>query len=153
MSINRDFIGRSYRSSGSYLVGREKVREFASAIGDVNPVYHDVEVARSLGHPDLVAPPTFAFVVTYRSMIESIGDPALNLDYGRVVHGEEHFSYERPLYVGDEVVVESVIEDIATVGKNELIKMRQDLKTLDGELIATTYNITVSRGTAPEAEG
>ncbi|MEI8081558.1 MAG: MaoC family dehydratase N-terminal domain-containing protein [Actinomycetes bacterium] len=152
MAINRDFIGRSYRSSTSYLVGREKVREFATAIGDNNPVFHDVEVARSLGYPDLVAPPTFAFVITYRAMIETIGDPALNLDYGRVVHGEEHFTYTRPLFVGDEVVVDSTIDDIATAGRNELINLRQDLLTVDGELIASTSNITVSRGTAPESE-
>lgn len=153
MAINRDFIGKSYKSSTTYLVGREKVREFATAIGDQNPVYHDVAVAQSLGHPDLVAPPTFAFSVTFRALVESIGDPELNLDYSRVVHGEQQFVYERPLCVGDEVVVNSVIESITSVRSNEMINMRQEVRTLTGELIATAHNITVSRGTAPEAEG
>ena len=148
MAINRDFIGRSLRSSATYLVGREKIREFAAAIGDNNPIYHDVAAAQANGHPDLVAPPTFAFVITFRAMVASFADPVLNLDYSRVVHGEQHFRYSRPLYAGDEVVVESTIDDIKALGINELINMRQDIKTIDGEHIATTSNITVSRGTA-----
>lgn len=152
MAVNRAFVGRSYVSDVSYLVGREKVREFATAIGDQNPVYHDVQVARSLGYPDLVAPPTFSFSITFKAMLERMGDPALNLDYSRVVHGEQQFTFERPLCVGDEVVVHSVIEDITTHKSNEMITMRQEVRSVDGDLIVTTRNITVSRGTAPQPE-
>lgn len=150
MSLNTDFIGRTYRTDSAYLVGREKVREFADAIGDKNPLYHDVDAAKTAGHPDLIAPPTFPFVITFKAMVGAIGHPSLNLDYGRVVHGEELFSYQRPLYAGDEVIVESTIVDISAVGKNELLALRQDVKTVKGELIVSTTNVTVSRGTAPE---
>jgi acyl dehydratase len=150
MAINRDFIGRSFEFNEPYQVGREKIREFAAAIGDMNPLFHDVAAAQSAGHPDLIAPPTFPFVITYRAMVGAIGNPDLNLDYAMVVHGEQQFSYARPLCAGDEVVVDSVIVDIAAVGRNELLTMEQHVRTLDGERIVTTRNVTVSRGTAPQ---
>lgn len=150
MAINRDFIGRTFDFDTPYQVGREKVREFATAIGDNNPLYHDLEAAKAAGHRDLIAPPTFPFVITYRAMIGAMGDPELNLNYAMVVHGEQQFTYSRPLYAGDEVVVDSVVADIAAVGRNELLTMEQHVKTLDGELIVTTRNVTVSRGTAPQ---
>jgi acyl dehydratase len=103
--------------------------------------------------PELVAPPTFSFIITYRAMVGAIGDPKLNLDYSRVVHGQQAFKFARPLYAGDEVIVDSTIDDILTAGRNEMINMRQEVKNLAGELIVTTHNTTVSRGTAPESEG
>jgi len=150
MAINRDFIGRTYDFDVPYQVGREKVREFATAIGDNNPLFHDLAAAQAAGHRDLLAPPTFPFVITYRAMIGAMGDPELNLNYAMVVHGEQQFTYARPLYAGDEVVVDSVVANIAAVGRNELLTMEQHVKTLDGELIVTTRNVTVSRGTAPQ---
>ena len=149
MAINRDFIGRTFDFEVPYQVGREKVREFATAIGDNNPLFHDLAAAQAAGHRDLLAPPTFPFVITYRAMIGAMGDPELNLNYAMVVHGEQKFTYTRPLYAGDEVIVDSVVADIAAVGRNELLTMEQHVKTLDGELIVTTRNVTVSRGTAP----
>lgn len=150
MAINRDFIGRTFDFEVPYQVGREKVREFATAIGDSNPLFHDLAAAKAAGHRDLLAPPTFPFVITYRAMIGAMGDPELNLNYAMVVHGEQKFTYTRPLYAGDEVIVDSVVADIAAVGRNELLTMEQHVKTLDGELIVTTRNVTVSRGTAPQ---
>ena len=150
MAINRDFIGRTFDFEVPYQVGREKVREFATAIGDNNPLFHDLAAAQAAGHRDHLAPPTFPFVITYRALIGAKGDPELNLNYAMVVHGEQKFTYTRPLYAGDEVIVDSVVADIAAVGRNELLTMEQHVKTLDGELIVTTRNVTVSRGTAPQ---
>ncbi|MDQ1696208.1 MAG: hypothetical protein QOJ03_1561, partial [Frankiaceae bacterium] len=66
MPINRDFIGREYPASETYEVSRELIRRFADAIGDSSPVYRDVEAAKALGHPDVIAPPTFLTVLGFR---------------------------------------------------------------------------------------
>lgn len=150
MALNRDYVGKTFDSPDSYLVGREKIREFASAIGDFNPAYHDVEAARALGHGDVIAPPTFAFVPAFRAMAGVMGDPALGLDFSRVVHGEESFAYVRPIQAGDELVVHSEIEAIESRGRNEFLTLRQDVLTAEGERVATTRAVTVSRGTAPQ---
>mgnify|MGYP003559330137 CR=1 FL=1 len=89
MALNQDFIGKVYPASPPYQVGREKLREFAIAIGDMNAAYHDVEHAQSLGHRDVIAPPTFPFTITMRAMAAVMFDPELGLDYSRVVHGEQ----------------------------------------------------------------
>src|SRR3954464_3719865 len=86
------FAGRSYPATPAYEVGVEKIREFADAIGDANPAYHDREAVRALGHPDVIAPPTFPVVLTFRDSRAIIEDPELGIDYSRVVHGEQRFA-------------------------------------------------------------
>src|SRR5215475_5956289 len=97
MALDSSFIGRSYPPTEPYEVGREKIREFADAIRDPNPVYRDPDAAKALGHPDVIAPPTFAIVLSMRGAGQVVADPALGLDYSKVVHGEQRFSYRRPI--------------------------------------------------------
>ncbi len=75
MALNRDFVGRSYPSGSPYEVSRVKIKEFAAAIGDSNPIYRDREAARAAGHPDVVAPPTFPIVFSLQSGGERAGRP------------------------------------------------------------------------------
>src|SRR6185437_6509858 len=101
MPLNRAFIGREYSFDTPFEVGRELIRHFASAIGDANPISHDVEAAKAAGHPDLVAPPTFLTTLGFRRRSGPIDDPELGLDYSLVVHGEQKFILHRPVYAGD----------------------------------------------------
>jgi len=151
MAINRDAVGKVYPPSAPYLVGREKIREFAIAIGDQNPAYHDVAAAKALGHADVIAPPTFPFAITMKALAVAMFDPDLDLNYALVVHGEQEFTYSRPLTAGDEVIVTSSIADITARGKNEYVTTIAELNTVDGEHIVSTKAVLVSRGTAPEA--
>ncbi|MCF8526542.1 MAG: MaoC family dehydratase N-terminal domain-containing protein [Candidatus Nanopelagicales bacterium] len=146
MALNPEFVGRSYAPDGSYVVGREKIREFATAIDDASPVFHDVEAARSMGYADLVAPPTFAAVLSLKASGRVIRDPQLGLDYSRVVHGEQRFVYSRPIVAGDELNVTTTIETIRTMAGNDMITTRGDVTTLDGEPVVTTYSLLISRG-------
>ena len=148
--LNPGYVGKAYPATPGYLVGREHIRDFATAIGDNNPVFHNVDVARELGYPDLIAPPTFPFTLTMKAMAMAMFDPELGLDYGRVVHGEQHFEYTRPICAGDELVVSTVIADIHSSGKNEFLTTRSEVSTVAGELVVTTSEVIVSRGTAVE---
>lgn len=148
MALNPDIVGKTYPDTQPYLIGREKVREFAIAIGDSSPVFHDLAAAAELGYADLPAPPTFAFTLTHRAMAAAMFDPDLGLDYARVVHGAQSFDYRRPLLAGDEVVVSSHIAEVYTRGRNEYLVTQADVQTLAGELVVSTRSIIVSRGTA-----
>lgn len=148
MPLNPEFIGKTYPDTAPYLIGREKVREFATAIGDHSPVFHDLDAARELGYQDLPAPPTFAFALTMKAMAAAMFDPELGLNYALVVHGEQTFEYSRPLRAGDEVVVKSFIADIGARGNNEFLTTQADVVTLSGELVVSTRSVIVSRGTA-----
>ena len=151
MALNAALVGRSYPPTAPYQVGREKVREFASAIGDSNPAYHDVAAARALGYADVIAPPTFAFAVAYAGSSQAAMDPELGLDYSRVVHGEQRFEYARPIVAGDSLVATATIEAVRAVAGNDILTTRVDLDTEAGEHVATTYTVIVARGTAEEA--
>ena len=114
MAINADFAGREYPANAAYSVGREKLREFAAAVGSTHPVHHDLVAARGAGYPDLVAPPTFAVVVAQRAEAQLIDDPEAGIDFSRVVHADERFTHHRPIVAGDELVtvlhVDSIVE-------------------------------------------
>lgn len=151
MPINPNFVGKVYPTTPTYLVGREKVREFAAAIGDTNPACHDVEAARALGYTDVVAPPTFAFALTMSALGTVMFDPDLAMVYSRIVHGEQSFSYTRPIMAGDELVVDSVIEAIDSSGRNEFLTLVATVRTEAGDPVVTTRSVLASRGTGAAA--
>jgi acyl dehydratase len=147
VALNPDFVGREYPATGSYVVGREKIREFAAAIGDANPVYRDVASAQALGYRDLIAPPTFAIVLSLKAAEAVMFDPELGLDYSRVVHGEQSFSYTRPIVAGDELQVTTVIESIRSVAGNDMLMTKGNITTVAGEPVATATSLLLARGT------
>jgi acyl dehydratase len=148
MALNPEFVGRVYPPGPSYQVGREKIREFATAVGDRNPAFHDVAAARALGYADLVAPPTFPIVLSMKASESVIFDPELGLDYSRVVHGEQRFAFTRPIVAGDELLIQTTIENIRTMAGNDMITTRADMTTVTGELVCTATSLLISR--APE---
>lgn len=152
MPLNRDFIGREFASSGTYEVSREKIRDFADAIGDRSPVYRSTEAAKEAGHPDVIAPPTFLTVVNFRLGAGPVGDADLGLDYSRVVHGEQRFVHHRPARAGDVLKATSSVVDIRDAGKNELMTTRTEITTVEGEKVCDAYSTIVSRGTAASAQ-
>jgi acyl dehydratase len=152
MPLNRALIGRKYRAEGTFEVSREHIRRFADAIGDPSPLYRDRAAAQAMGHPDVIAPPTF--LTTVGLSLRGTGpvhDPELGLDYSRVVHGEQRFVHVRPVRPGDVLTSETTIADIRDAGANELLSMEIQIRTTDGELVCTAHNLIISRGTAASA--
>ncbi|MCH9719792.1 MAG: MaoC family dehydratase N-terminal domain-containing protein [Actinomycetia bacterium] len=148
MPLDHSYLGKEYPTTPAYQVGREHIRDYAAAIGDLNPAYHNVDAARELGHRDLIAPPTYPFTLTMRAMTTAVLDPDLGLHYGQVVHGEQSFDYVRPVTAGDELVVQARIAAIEVKGINELLTTECRVETVTGELVVTTREVIVSRGTA-----
>lgn len=148
-----ELVGRSYPATQPYEVCREKIREFADAIGDPNPAYRDPAAARALGHPDVIAPPTFPIVVSFQANRAAMVDPDLGIDYSRVVHGEQRFEYLRPVRAGDRLVGTARIASIRSAAGNDMIGTTVDVATADGEAVVTVHSTIVVRGTAATREG
>ncbi len=148
MAIDVSFVGREYAPTPPYRVSREKIREFALAVGDADPAYLDPGVARGLGYADVIAPPTFAIVVTMPAGHQVTFDPELGLDYSRVVHGEQLFTHRRPLVAGDEVQVVVHVDSIRSAGGNDILGIRAEVATTAGEPVLTAATTLVARGTA-----
>ncbi len=75
-----------------YAVGREKIREYAAAVGETNPLHLDVAAARAAGHADVVAPPMFAVVYAAPAIAPVFTDPEVGIDFARMVHGGQAFA-------------------------------------------------------------
>ncbi|WP_432143866.1 FAS1-like dehydratase domain-containing protein [Streptomyces sp. bgisy084] len=145
MALDQSFVGRTYPPTDPYEVGREKIREFAEAIGDPNPVYTDAEAAKALGYSDVIAPPTFVFAITFKAAGQVIEDPQLGLDYSRVVHGDQKFAYTRPVRSGDRLSVTSTIEAVKTMAGNDIIDIRGEVHDEAGAHVVTAFTKLVSR--------
>ncbi|GAA3802435.1 MaoC family dehydratase N-terminal domain-containing protein [Streptomyces phyllanthi] len=145
MALDQSFVGRSYPPTDPYEVGREKIREFAEAVGDTNPAYTDPEAAKALGYADVIAPPTFVFAITFKAAGQVVQDPQLGLDYGRVVHGDQRFAHRRPVRAGDRLTVTSTIETIKSLAGNDVLEIRGDVHDEAGEHVVTAWTKLVAR--------
>ena len=146
MGVNADYLGRSYPATEPYEVSRVKIGDFAEAIGDRNPLYTEASAAQAAGYPDVIAPPTFPIVITMAASRAAIGDPGLGINYAMVVHGEQRFTYSRPLHAGDVVTAQSTISNIRAVGSLTMVTTETRIQTVDGEHVCTGYGTLVERG-------
>jgi acyl dehydratase len=146
MALDPSYAGRTYPPTAPYLVGREKIREFADAIGAADAAYRDPQAATALGHPEVIAPPTFPIVVAAAGLRQLIDDRGLGLDFSRVLHGEQRFAYTRPVRAGDRLRCVVTIEEITSRAGNDFLTSRTDIATEDGEPVVTAWNKLVVRG-------
>jgi acyl dehydratase len=144
--LNRDFEGRTFEPTPAYEVSRVKIAEFADAIGEPSPLCRDKAAAQAAGYPDVIAPPTFAIVISMQGSAKVTFDPELGLNYAMVVHGEQSFDHKRPLRPGDTVVTQSTIESIKQTGSLSMMTTRTDVRTTDGELVCVAKSVLVERG-------
>jgi acyl dehydratase len=131
-----DAVGKTYPPS-SYVVGREKVREFAAAVGEENPLYHDPDAAREAGYGDVVAPPMFAVVFAGQAMAPALFDPDVGIDFSRMVHGGQEFAWGPPVVAGDEIATEVEVKDIAERGGLQFFVFESRSTNQDGETVCT----------------
>ena len=107
-------VGKQYPPL-TYLVGREKIREYARAVGETDPLHLDVAAARAAGHADLVAPPMFVVVYAMEAVSVGMFDPEVGIDFPRLVHGAQRFTWARPLIAGEEVATTVRLDDVREI--------------------------------------
>jgi acyl dehydratase len=145
MAANIDAIGKTYAPK-TYAVGREKVREYANAVGETNPLYLDVEAARAAGHADVVAPPMFAVVYTFPSMMPVFFDPELGIDFRRLVHGGQEFAWGPLVIAGDEISTTLTVADISTRAGNSFFVFETTSTNQHGETVCVGTWTNIVRG-------
>ena len=133
--MNLAIEGKRYPRTPSYLVGREKLREFARATF----LPDNVDSAE-------VAPPTFAVVIQEQSLKQVLSDPEAKLDFSRVVHGDQRFVYQRPILAGDELTSELLVASIKTLAGNHLVTFNTEIFDSSNKLVCTAISTLVVRG-------
>lgn len=148
MPMDQSYVGRSFPFADTYEVGRESIRQFAQAIGDTNPLYYDRTAAQAAGHPDVVAPPTFVIAVIARAQDAVMFDPALGLDFSRVVHGDQRFQHHRPVVAGDVLGSTVHVDSIRVAAGNDIISVRTEVTDASGAPVSTAFGTLVARSAA-----
>ncbi|UFS57994.1 MaoC family dehydratase N-terminal domain-containing protein [Subtercola endophyticus] len=146
MPINPELQGRVYAKTPSYLVGREKIREFSRAVFSTSPLNFDVEAARAAGYADVVAPPTFAIVLQQFTLQQLLDDDDAGIELSHVVHGQQQFTSARPIVAGDELTAVQTIASVKSLGGNSMITSESVIEDAAGEHVATTTSTLVVRG-------
>ncbi|KFF58907.1 hypothetical protein JF66_15080 [Cryobacterium sp. MLB-32] len=146
MSVNPDLQGRVFPPVAPYLVGREKVREFSRAVFATHPINHDPEAARAAGHADVVAPPTFAVVVQEATLAQLLAEPDAGIDFTRVVHGDQRFTYTRPIVAGDELTATLSVTSIKSLGGHAMVTAVSTIVDSSGAHVVTATSTLVVRG-------
>jgi acyl dehydratase len=146
VALNPEYVGRVYGPREPYEVSRVKIADFADAIGEPSELCRNREAAIKAGYPDVIAPPTFAVVISMASSGHVSADPGLGLDYSMVVHGQQSFSYSRPLHAGDVVVATTTVESIKAIGSLSMLVTSTAIATVDGEHVCTAKSTLVERG-------
>ncbi len=144
--LSPDFVGREYPGVGTHEIHQSSIVAFARAINDENPAYYDLISAQELGYPNLVAPPTYLITIALGESERALSDPALGLDWSRVVHGDQRFTHHRPVFAGDILSCHTTIEAIKSVAGNDFLTTRSDFVDLAGVHVASTWSILVVRG-------
>jgi acyl dehydratase len=111
VALSTDSIGKSYPAT-TYAVGREKVKEYALATGETNPLHLDPAAAREAGHADVVAPPMFCVVFSAAAMAPAIFDPEVGMNFALMVHGGQEFRWGPLVVAGDEITTTVSVKSI-----------------------------------------
>jgi len=139
--VNPELVGRDFPPTTPYLVGREKVREFARAVFADDPQHTDLTAAQALGYADVVAPPTFAIVVTDATLQQLLGEPDAGIVLQNVLHAEQKFRYSRPIVAGDELTAKLSVTGLRAMGAAAMVTSESEITDAAGDHVVTTTTV------------
>jgi acyl dehydratase len=141
--VNVAVVGKTYAPM-TYAVGREKIREYARAVGETEPLHLDLEAARAAGHEDLVAPPMFATVYTAEAISAALFDPELKIDFAHLLHAAQEFAWGPLVVAGDEITTETEVKEVSERGGMAFYVFETRSTNQRGERVCTgTWNNAV----------
>jgi len=132
MPVDGSLAGRTFPPTAPYTVSRERIAEFARATGSE--------------YDGGAAPATFPIVVAFAAMTALMEDPSVGIVLHRVVHGEQRFSYTRPVVAGDELIATLTVDTLRQIGGADILGTRSEIADADGEPVCTAFATLVHRG-------
>jgi acyl dehydratase len=145
MAVSTEAIGKTYPAA-VYAVGREKVREYAAAVGETNPLYFDVDAARAAGYADVVAPPMFAVVYAGQAITPALFDPEVGIDFPNMLHAGQEFAWGPVVVAGDEITTTTTVKDISERGGMGFYEFETESRNERGETVCTGLWRQIVRG-------
>ncbi|CAA9340053.1 MAG: hypothetical protein AVDCRST_MAG72-740 [uncultured Nocardioidaceae bacterium] len=131
MPVDRSVAGRTFPPTAPYEVSEPKIREFAAATG--------------CEYDGAAAPATFPIVVAFAAMQALMDDPDVGISLHRVVHGEQRFSYTRPVVAGDRLAAQLSVDSLRQIAGADIIGTSSQITDADGEHVCTAFATLVHR--------
>ena len=145
--MNTSAVGKTFAPT-VYAVGREKIREYAHAVGETNPLHLDPDAARAAGHRDVVAPPMFCVVYSSPSVAPALFDPEVGINFAMMVHGGQEFVWGPLVVAGDEITTTVSVKSIEQRAGNGFYVFESRSVNQDGETVCTGTWTNIVRGVA-----
>ncbi len=145
MPIDTKFIGREYKPV-TYVIGQEKIREYALAVGDLNPLYIDPEFAKKSKFGTIIAPPMFVVVFARDSMFNLFEDKEININLPKLVHGEQEFNFHTIVKANDSIKTISKIKNIFQKNNNDFVELETKSYNQNNELVVEGLWTFIIRG-------
>jgi acyl dehydratase len=145
VAVDTAAIGKQY-APATYAVGREKIREYALAVGETNPLHLDVEAARAAGYRDVVAPPMFAAVYGLQAIGPAMFDPEVGIDFARLVHSGQEFRWGPLVVAGDEITTTLTVQDISERAGSGFYTFESVSTNQDGDVVCVGIWSNIVRG-------
>jgi acyl dehydratase len=145
MALNTEAVGKTFPPT-LYAVGREKIKEYALAVGETNPLHLDPEAARAAGHRDVVAPPMFAVVYSAPALGPAIFDPEVGINFAMMVHGGQQFRWGPLVVAGDEISTEVRVASIEERDGRGFFVFESVSTNQDGETVCVGTWTNIVRG-------
>ena len=134
MALNTELIGKTWPAA-TYEVGREKIREYAYAVGEESPVHHDADAARAAGFRNVVAPPMFCVVYSAGAMGPAVLDPEAGINLAMMVHGSQEFEWSEPVVAGDTITTQVKVKDVFDKNGMKFYVWESESKNQDGQTV------------------
>jgi len=129
MPVEKSLVGREFAATTPRTVTGEHVAAFATALG---------------GAPGEAVPPTYPIVLAFDAMSAFLA--AEQIDLFRIIHGEQRFTYERPIRIGDSLTVTLSVASLRQIGGADIIGTSSAIRDADGSLVCTAKATLVHTG-------
>jgi acyl dehydratase len=151
VSIASDIIGTHYRYPDYYLVGREKIREYARAIQSDDPLHYSEEAAKAAGYPDVVAPLTFIAIPGRQVQLDIFRNFDVGINIARVIHRDQKIQFHRRIVAGDKLFFDSWLDSVVESFGTVISELRSEVTDEDGKPVLTTVVTMIGEAESDEA--
>ncbi len=151
MSLSKNLVGLHFKYPDSYVVGREKIREYAVAVKNVDPAFYDEKAAAELGYDALLAPLTFISVFGYQAQLAMFKSNNIAIADEKIVQVDQELKFLQPIKAGDRLYCDVWVHSIRQSFGADIIVTKNIVTDQDGEVVQETYTTLAGRSDGEES--
>ena len=153
MALSSKIVGKHYRYPDHYVVGREKIREYAVAVKNDDPAFHDEQAAADLGHKSLPAPLTFISVFGYQAQSAFFADANVGVKDLQIVQVDQELKFVLPIKAGDKLFCDVYVHSVRQAHGTDIIVTKNIITNEAGDVVQETYTTLAGRAGEDGVEG